>query len=69
MESQNTVEDSKNREDVSDSRGFTVLLSFPSLEIIKSFLISYWSEMFSLYEKSFIDQVCSVKMAGFQLRY
>ena len=26
MESQNTLEDSKNREDVSDSRGFTVLL-------------------------------------------
>ena len=26
MESQNTVEDNKNREDVRDSRGFTVLL-------------------------------------------
>ena len=40
-------------------------LSFPSLQINKYFLISSKAESFLLYDKSFIGQASSVKMAGY----
>ena len=40
-------------------------LSFPALEIDKSFLILIKAKYFLLYDKSFIDQACSFKMAEY----
>ena len=67
MKSQKAAENSQNRK-TNDHRGFIVLqtqlASFESRNY-QVILDSYWSEISLLYNTSFIDQVFSVKMAGY----
>ena len=69
MRSQKATEDSQNKENINDLRGFNelqILLDFfPGSQNKQVILDSYWSVIFSLSNKSFTDQACSVNMAGY----
>ena len=57
---------------MNDSRGFMVLqtkLAFPALETKMTFLIHNKRNLFVPKNTSFIDQACSVKMAGYKVHF
>ena len=57
---------------MNDSRGFMVLLTklaFPALETKMTFLIHNKRNLFVPKNTSFIDQACSVKMAGYKVPF
>ena len=57
---------------MNDSRGFMVLqtkLAFPALETKMTFLIHNKRNLFVPKNTSFIDQACSVKMAGYKVNF
>ena len=57
---------------MNDSRGFMVLqtkLAFPALETKMTFLFHNKRNLFVPKNTSFIDQACSVKMAGYKVNF
>ena len=57
---------------MNDSCGFMVLqtkLAFPALETKMTFLIHNKRNLFVPKNTSFIDQACSVKMAGYKVHF
>ena len=57
---------------MNDSRGFMVLqtkLAFPALETKMTFLIHNKRNLCVPQNTSFIDQACSVKMAGYKVHF
>ena len=57
---------------MNDSRGFMVLqtkLAFPALETKMTFLIHNKRNLCVPKNSSFIDQACSVKMAGYKVHF
>ena len=70
MKTQKAAEDSQNKENRNDSREFMVLqtqLAFFPGSRSRQVILNKLSEIFWQYNKSFINQACSVEMAGISL--